>query len=376
MKDQTIKILETIKSIDPPFQNIVEQGKLRNIQVVGKKIEIDLITNNPSLSARKKWEVDILQTLNKTFDYKYQVNINITVEKVSTTEPQTITQNTKSIPGIKNTIAISSGKGGVGKSTVTTNLAIALQKKGFKVGILDADVYGPSIPTMFDITFEKPQSVEINGKNMIKPINSYDISVMSLGFFANADQAVAWRGPMATKALQELLFHTNWGELDFLLIDLPPGTGDIHLSLVQSLPLTGAVIISTPQKIALTDARKGIALYQIPTIQVPILGLIENMSFFVPEELPDNKYYIFGKEGAKNLAKEKEISFLGEIPIIQSIREAADAGYPSALKTEHPVQPYYKTIVENLVTQVVKRNKDLPPTEITRITNMVGCSAK
>lgn len=376
MKDQTIKILETIKSIDPPFQNIVEQGKLRNIQVVGKKIEIDLITNNPSLSARKKWEVDILQTLNKTFDYKYQVNINVTVEKVSTTEPQTITQNTKSIPGIKNTIAISSGKGGVGKSTVTTNLAIALQKKGFKVGILDADVYGPSIPTMFDITFEKPQSVEINGKNMIKPINSYDISVMSLGFFANADQAVAWRGPMATKALQELLFHTNWGELDFLLIDLPPGTGDIHLSLVQSLPLTGAVIISTPQKIALTDARKGIALYQIPTIQVPILGLIENMSFFVPEELPDNKYYIFGKEGAKNLAKEKEISFLGEIPIIQSIREAADAGYPSALKTAHPVQPYYKTIVENLVTQVVKRNKDLPPTEITRITNMVGCSAK
>ena len=245
-------------------------------------------------------------------------------------EPKKFTKNP--ILGTKFTIAISSAKGGVGKSTFATNLALALKKVGCKVGLLDADIYGPSIPTMLDIEGSKPLSVNEEGKSKMKPIENYGLKVLSIGFFTKPDQAVIWRGPMASKALNQMIFDAAWGELDFLLIDLPPGTGDIHLSIVQSLPLNGAVVVSTPQNVALSDAKKGIAMFQQESIKVPVLGIIENMSYFTPEELPENKYYIFGKKGAEYLANDKNVPFLGGVPIIQSIREASDYGHPVALQ--------------------------------------------
>ena len=279
------------------------------------------------------------------------------------------------IKGIQNVIAIASGKGGVGKSTVTSNIAITLSKMGFKVGILDADIYGPSIPIMFDIANERPLSVNVDGKNKMKPIESYGVKILSIGFFTKPDQAVIWRGPMASKALNQMIFDATWGELDFLLVDLPPGTGDIHLSILQALPVTGSVIISTPQNIALADARKGIAMFNQKSINVPVLGIVENMAYFTPFELPENKYYIFGKDGAKNLSQDMNVKLLGEVPIVQSIREASDFGHPASLQENSKISLTFEEISKNLVSELVKRNKDLPPSEILKITTMAGCSA-
>ena len=281
----------------------------------------------------------------------------------------------KAIPGIQNIVAVASGKGGVGKSTVTANLAVTLSKMGFKVGVLDADIYGPSIPIMFDVAMEKPLSVKVDGKSKMKPIENYGVKVLSIGFYTKPDQAVIWRGPMAAKALNQLIFDADWGELDFLLVDLPPGTGDIHLSIMQSLPLTGSVVVSTPQNVALADARKGVAMFQQENIQVPVLGIIENMAYFTPEELPENKYYIFGKEGAKNLAEDLDIPFLGNVPLVQSIRESGDIGRPAALQTATPTEEAFEQVTKNVVEQTVRRNENLPPTEAIKITTMAGCSA-
>ena len=246
---------------------------------------------------------------------------------------------------------------------------------GCKVGILDADIYGPSIPTMFDIEGARPLSVKKEGKSKMAPIVSYGVKILSIGFFTKPDQAVIWRGPMAAKALNQLIFDADWGELDFLLIDLPPGTGDIHLSIVQSLPLNGSVVVSTPQNIALADARKGIAMFNQENIQVPVLGIIENMAYFTPDELPDNKYYIFGKNGAENLAIDKGVPFLGALPLVQTVREASDVGRPSALQEGTSIQKSLVEVTQNMVTQLLKRNNNLPPTKAVEITNMVGCSA-
>ena len=246
---------------------------------------------------------------------------------------------------------------------------------GCKVGILDADIYGPSIPTMFDIEGARPMSINIDGKSKMEPIENYGVKVLSIGFFTKPDQAVIWRGPMAAKALNQMIFDAAWGELDFLLVDLPPGTGDIHLSIVQSLPLTGAVVVSTPQNVALADARKGIAMFAQESISVPLLGIIENMAYFIPEELPNNKYYIFGKEGAENLAKDKDVPFLGALPLVQSIREAADVGRPAALQDGTEIEKSLVEVTQNLVAQLLKRNTTLPPTKAVEITSMVGCSA-
>jgi len=245
---------------------------------------------------------------------------------------------------------------------------------GFSVGILDADVYGPSIPIMFDVEDERPVAVEIDGKSKMKPIENHGVKVLSIGFFTKPDQAVIWRGPMAAKALNQLIFDADWGKLDFLLIDLPPGTGDIHLSIMQAVPITGAVVVSTPQNIALADAKKGVAMFQQENINVPVLGIIENMAYFTPEELPENKYYIFGKEGAKNLAEDLGVPFIGEIPIVQSIREAGDVGRPAALQLDTPTEIAFRDIAKNVVQEVVRRNKDLAPTEAIKITTMAGCS--
>jgi ATP-binding protein involved in chromosome partitioning len=286
----------------------------------------------------------------------------------------------KAIPGISNIIAVASGKGGVGKSTVTANLAVTLAKMGFKVGILDADIYGPSMPIMFDVENEKPISVEVNGKSKMKPVVSYEIKILSIGFFTAPSQAVIWRGPMASKALNQMIFDADWGELDFMLIDLPPGTGDIHLSIMQSLPITGAVVVSTPQAVALADAKKGVSMFLSDAINVPVLGIIENMAYFTPEVpiaigMPNNKYYIFGKEGAKNLAEDLQVPFLGEVPLVQSIREAGDYGRPAALQTASVIEKVFEEITRNVVQETVNRNESLPPTEAIKITTMAGCSA-
>jgi ATP-binding protein involved in chromosome partitioning len=246
---------------------------------------------------------------------------------------------------------------------------------GFKVGILDADIYGPSIPIMFDVAMEKPLSIMVDGKSKMKPIENYGVKVLSIGFFTKPNEAVIWRGPMASKALNQLIFDAAWGELDFMLLDLPPGTGDIHLSIMQSLPITGAVVVSTPQTVALADARKGVAMFQQKNIDVPVLGIVENMSYFTPAELPDSKYYIFGNAGAKNLAEDLEVPFLGEIPLIQSIREAGDSGRPAALQTATAIEEAFDQITKNVVRETVRRNDDLPPTEAIKITTMAGCSA-
>jgi ATP-binding protein involved in chromosome partitioning len=276
---------------------------------------------------------------------------------------------------MKNIIAIASGKGGVGKSTVTANLAVTLAKMGFKVGILDADIYGPSMPIMFDVESEKPISVTIDGKSKMKPVESYEVKILSIGFFTAPSQAVIWRGPMASKALNQMIFDADWGELDFMLLDLPPGTGDIHLSIVQSLPITGVVVVSTPQAVALADAKKGVSMFTSESINVPVLGIIENMAYFTPEELPENKYYIFGKEGAKNLAEDLNVPFLGEVPIVQSIREAGDYGRPAALQTGSVTEKVFEEITRKVVQEVVSRNENLPATEAVKITTMAGCSA-
>ena len=246
---------------------------------------------------------------------------------------------------------------------------------GFKVGVLDADIYGPSMPIMFDVELERPLAVNVDGKSKMRPVENYGVKMLSIGFFTKPDQAVVWRGPMAAKALNQMIFDAAWGELDFMLIDLPPGTGDIHLSIMQSLPITGAVVVSTPQNVALADAKKGVAMFQQDSINVPVLGIIENMAYFTPDELPENKYYIFGKQGAQNLAEDLKVRFLGELPLVQSIREAGDVGRPAALQTATSLEQAFEKLTQNVVEEVVKRNDDLPPTEAVKITTMAGCSA-
>jgi ATP-binding protein involved in chromosome partitioning len=260
----------------------------------------------------------------------------------------------KLLPDVKNIVAIASGKGGVGKSTVTSNIAGGLAKMGYKVGIVDADIYGPSIPTMFDVVRERPTMIDVDGIPKISPVISYGISILSIGFFTDQDNAVVWRGPMAAKALTQMFTDAHWGALDYLLIDLPPGTGDIHLSLVQTIPLDGAIIVSTPQEVALADARRGVNMFQMEGMKVPVIGIVENMSWFTPAELPDNKYYLFGRDGAKNLAEGMNVPFLGHIPLVQSVREAGDAGRPAVFQENSisgaAFEELCRTFVESLNT--------------------------
>tara|TARA_B110000003_G_scaffold100521_1_gene102816 strand:+ start:3105 stop:4238 length:1134 start_codon:yes stop_codon:yes gene_type:complete len=371
-KDSVVDVLRTL-TVPGNGQDLISSGSLSNIQIFGDQIDIDLKINNPSLQARKKLEVEILKAIHSQINIKAKINTNIKVE--SAKPSLSVPIKGKPIPGIDSIIAIASGKGGVGKSTVTANIAVTLAKMGLKVGVLDADIYGPSMPLMFDLEGERPLAKEIDGKSKMQPLESYGVKILSIGFFTNPDQAVIWRGPMASKALNQLIFDAAWGDLDFLLIDLPPGTGDIHLSIVQSLPITGAVVVSTPQQIALADARKGIAMFQQESIQIPVLGIIENMAYFTPDELPESKYYIFGKDGAKALSESKNIPLLGSLPLVQSIREASDFGRPAALQEESSIADSFKLVTRQMARQVIKRNKNLPPTRAVEITSMTGCSA-
>ncbi len=370
-RKEILKALETI-TIAGEGKNMVESGAVQNVVTFGDdEVVVDLLISTPAMHIKKRAEDDIKKLIHEQFSPNAVVKVNIKVEAKE--NPNQI--KGKAIPGISNIIAVASGKGGVGKSTVTANLAVTLAKMGFKVGVLDADIYGPSMPIMFDVENEKPISIEVDGKSKMKPIESYEIKLLSIGFFTSPSQAVIWRGPMASKALNQMIFDAAWGELDFMLIDLPPGTGDIHLSIMQALPITGAVVVSTPQAVALADAKKGVAMFMSDAINVPVLGIIENMAYFTPEELPNNKYYIFGKEGAKNLAEDLQVPFLGEVPLVQSIREAGDYGRPAALQTASPLEKTFEEIARNVVQETVNRNETLAPTEAIKITTMAGCSA-
>jgi ATP-binding protein involved in chromosome partitioning len=356
----------TKEKVQDFLKEIEVDDLVNNLQIMGSEVYIDMTAHSPAMHEKKKLEAAMKQAFASEFGD--EVNLKL---KIVSPEPSEIQQSQikgKQIPGIQNIIAIASGKGGVGKSTVSANMAVTLAKMGFKVGLLDADIYGPSVPTMFDTEGEKPISVEVNGKSLMKPVENYGVKMLSIGYFSGANQAVVWRGPMASKALNQMIRDAAWGELDFLLIDLPPGTGDIHLSIIQEVPVTGAVIVSTPQHVALADVRKGIAMFQMESINIPVLGLIENMAYFTPEELPDNKYYIFGQQGAQYLADDLGIPVLGEIPLIQSIREAGDVGRPAALQEDSKIAEMIESLVE--------RNKNLPPTEAVKITTMAGCSPK
>lgn len=355
-------------------KNMVESGVVRNVMTFADEVVVDLVLATPAMHIKKRTEADVIDAVLKKVSPDAKVSVNIKVEAPAKPDNPNLIKG-KAIPGIKNIVAVASGKGGVGKSTVTANLAVTLAQMGFKVGVLDADIYGPSIPLMFDVFNERPLSVNEGGKSKMKPVENYGVKVLSIGFFTKPNQAVIWRGPMAAKALNQLIFDAAWGELDFMLLDLPPGTGDIHLSIMQSLPITGAVVVSTPQTVALADARKGVAMFQQENIQVPVLGVVENMAYFTAAELPDHKYYIFGKEGAVNLAEDLEIPFLGEIPLEQSIREAGDVGRPAALQSGTATQDAFVALTKNVVEQTVARNENLPPTEAIKITTMAGCSA-
>ena len=354
-------------------KNLMEANAVTNINIFGDEVVVDVETDNPALQAKKKTEVSIMKAIHDQVHENAKVKVNIFVKATEKKNANLI--KGKPIGGIQHIIAVASGKGGVGKSTVTANLAVSLSNMGFKVGVLDADIYGPSMPIMFDVSNERPLAKNIDGVSKMVPVENFGVKLLSIGFFTKPDQAVIWRGPMAAKALNQMIFDAAWGELDFLLIDLPPGTGDIHLSIMQSLPITGAVVVSTPQAVALADAKKGVAMFQQKNIQVPVLGIVENMAYFTPEELPDNKYYIFGKSGAKYLAEDLKIPFLGELPLVQSIREAGDVGRPAAMQEQTVVAAAFNEVTRAVVSELVLRNEQLPPTEAIKITTMAGCAA-
>ena len=374
MNIQKKQIQEALKSVKVKGdeKSLIENNLVTNIVVFGDEVNIDITIHNPTLHAKKQVEVDILKAIHEQVYAKAKIKVLVKVDAPKQENSNLI--RGEKIQGVENIIAIASGKGGVGKSTVTANLAVALQRKGYKVGVVDADIYGPSQHIMFDVEKSRPQASQVNGKPVMLPVESYGVKLVSIGFFAPGSQAVVWRGPMATKALNQIVKDSHWGELDYLLIDLPPGTGDVHLSLVQAVPVTGAVIVSTPQNIALADAKKGVGMFQLDTIQVPVLGIVENMAYFTPEELPENKYYIFGKDGAKNLADDLNLPLLAEIPLVKGIRESADIGRPVVLQEDSISASAFIELADNVVEQIKFRNENISPTKAVKITNMDGCS--
>jgi ATP-binding protein involved in chromosome partitioning len=367
-------ILDALSNITLPNEaiSIVESGSIKNIQIFGSDVELDVEIKIPTLQYKKRVQVDCIKAIHDFAFEKSKVKVNLIVN----TPKKKIEIKGNNIPGVKNIIAISSGKGGVGKSTIAANFAVGLSDLGYKVGVIDADIYGPSMHIMFGLDEAVPESITIEGKSKIKPLESHGVKLLSIGFFAQNQQAVVWRGPMASKALNQLLWDTHWGELDYLVVDLPPGTGDIHLSLVQSIPLTGAVIVSTPQNIALADARKGVSMFQMESINVPVLGIVENMAYFTPEELPENKYYIFGKDGAKYLSEKLEVDFLGQIPLVESLRVASDIGRPAVLQRDTSIALELFNMTKNILKSIKKRNTNLAPTKPVELTHTKGCGNK
>jgi ATP-binding protein involved in chromosome partitioning len=355
-------ILKTLSRVQDPDlkRDLVSLGMIQSILIEGDSVSFKVVLTTPACPLKEVIKNNCLEALNEDFGQNIKWNLTMT------SEVTTVREATPILPQVKNIIAIASGKGGVGKSTTSANLAVALVQLGAKVGLIDADISGPSIPTMFNVEGEQPSVKKIGDRNIIIPITQYGVKLMSIGFLTPAESAVVWRGPMASSALRQFISDVEWGELDYLLIDLPPGTSDIHLTMVQTVPVTGAVIVTTPQKIALADATKGLSMFQQPQINVPILGVIENMAYFTPEELPENKYYLFGKEGGKKLAEKYQVPFLGEIPIIQSIRESGDTGYPAVLKNGLTKEAYTK-LAETIARQIAIRNASQDKTEVVEI---------
>lgn len=354
------KVLEALRNVDDPDlkKDIVTLGMVKDVVVNGKDVSFTVMLTTPACPMKELIHKACINAIIHFVDKEANVNVTMTANVTSrrdTDQPL--------LPKVKNIIAIASGKGGVGKSTVASNLAVALALQGAKVGLVDADIYGPSQTIMFDVVDEKPLMRTINGKNWLIPVVNYGVKLLSIGFFADKNQAIAWRGPMASRALTQMFTDADWEELDYLLIDLPPGTGDIHLSLVSAVPLTGVIIVSTPQHVALADARKGVAMFRLPAINVPILGIVENMAYFTPAELPNNKYYIFGKEGAKQLAESLVIPFLGQLPLVQSICEASDAGRPAVLQQNTPQAIAFQELATRVAQQIAIRNATLAPTK-------------
>lgn len=342
-------VLEVLGSIMEPDlkKDIVTANLVEEIKIEENKLFLKIYVSNPALHARKRMKEALDFNLKRSFGDTLQVEAEIAGIPAEAKSAQR-----KILPEVKNIVAVASGKGGVGKSTVTANLAGGLAKAGYRVGIVDADIYGPSMPTMFDVVNDRPTMLDMDGTPKINPVLSYGIKILSIGFFTEQDNAVVWRGPMAAKALTQMFTDAYWGELDYLLIDLPPGTGDIHLSLVQTVPLDGAVIVSTPQEVALADARKGVNMFKLDSINVPVIGIVENMAWFTPEELPDNKYYIFGRDGAKNLAHGMNVPFLGHIPLVQGVREAGDIGRPAVFQENTVTAKAFEELVRTFVDEV------------------------
>jgi len=357
-------ILKALSTVDDPDlkQDLVSLNMIKDLEVEGNHVRFTVELTTPACPLKEVIKNACIDAIYDQVSSELQVQINMSSSVTSSRK------NAVMLPQVKNIIAVASGKGGVGKSTVSANLAVALSKIGAKVGLVDADIFGPSIPTMFNCEFEQPEVKNVNGKNVIVPLTQYGVKLISIGFLMAADDAVVWRGPMASKALQQFLGDADWGELDYLIIDLPPGTSDIHLTLVQSVPVTGALIVTTPQKVALADARKGLSMFRQKQINVPILGIVENMAYFTPAELPDNKYYIFGKEGGKAFAEKAEAPFLGEIPLVQSIRESGDRGYPAVLgvgegNAPTPEQLAFENLAQEFARQVAIRNANAAKTK-------------
>ncbi len=350
-----IKALSTVN--DPDLKkDLITLNMVKDIKVSDNQVSFTVVLTTPACPLKEKIRNDCEEAVEKVVGKDVEIAIQMT-SSVTTSR-----DNTPLLPQVKNIIAIASGKGGVGKSTVTSNLAVALAKLGAKVGLIDADISGPSVPVMFNCEHEQPEVKVVNGKNLIVPLVQYGVKLISIGFLTPTDSAVVWRGPMASSALKQFISDAEWGELDYLLIDLPPGTSDIHLTLVQTVPVTGAIIVTTPQKVALADAIKGLAMFKQPQINVPILGVVENMAYFTPEELPDNKYYIFGKDGGKNLSEKFGVPFLGQIPLVQSIRESGDSGLPVVMK-EGVISQAFMELAETMARQVAIRNATFAQTQ-------------
>jgi ATP-binding protein involved in chromosome partitioning len=354
-------VLKALSNVDDPDlgKDLVTLNMIKDIKIIEKQVSFTVELTTPACPMKEMIKKACVNAVRIFVDKEAEVTVNMTA-RVNTNRQDGGTV----LPNVKNIIAVASGKGGVGKSTVASNLALALAQEGAKVGIMDADIYGPSTPMMFGIQGERPMMRDVDGKGMIEPIERFGVKVMSIGLLVDEKQAVIWRGPMATSAIRQFINDVYWGELDYLILDLPPGTGDIHLTLVQTVPITGAVIVTTPQAVAMADARKGMMMFKQGQINVPILGVVENMSYFTPAELPDNKYYIFGRNGGRELAEQFEVPFLGEVPIVQSIREGGDKGFPAVLNDEPISKNAFLNLAANVARSVAMRNANLDPTSV------------
>lgn len=358
--EQIISALRNV--LDPDLhKDVVSLGMIEDVNIEDEAVSFKLVLTTPACPLKDKIKNDCIKAIQSYVNPYAKVNVELSARTTSKRNDASM------LKGVKNIIAVVSGKGGVGKSTVSANLAVALAGLGAKVGLLDADIYGPSVPVMFDLINAHPLAHEQDGKTIIEPIEKYGVKLLSIGFFVDPAKALVWRGPMASNYLNQLLTGGNWGELDYLVIDMPPGTGDIHLTLVQSVPVTGAAIVTTPQEVALADARKAYNMFTTDTIKVPVLGIVENMAWFTPAELPGNKYYLFGKEGGKRFAEENEIPLLGQIPLVQSICESGDEGSPVALNKDSQVGIAFRELAESIAQQVAIRNANIEPTQIVEI---------